>query len=229
MSTTHKKTLYKLVKDKVLNKNDLDILLPANTYNKTDSSKFDVTLITVLIINCTTLQPPRNGWGQKTPPTNDPSAAANVLLGRNWRNCLFHELDAYSIDEALFDVKWDEGVAIVQGLGGDISEMETLKTTSLDPKQEMIIFSLMEFNQIKLDKLRRRFCVLEATTNGVDSQAQQTAGKVQQIDGEVQQLTGEVLQIDGEIHQIQQRLDQENEAIHNKIEKQAQHITGAVS
>ena len=180
----------------------------------------------MLIINCTTLQPPRNGWGQKTPPTNDPSVAANVLLGRNWRNCLFHELDAYSIDEALFDVKWDEGVAIVQGLGGDISEMETLKTTSLDPKQEMIIFSLMEFNQIKLDKLRRRFCVLEATTNGVDSQAQQTAGKVQQIDGEVQQLTGEVLQIDGEIHQIQQRLDQENEAIHNKFEKQAQHITG---
>ena len=174
LSTTHKKTLNKLAKDKVFNKNDLKILLPTNTNNKTDSNQFDVTLITVLIINCTKLQPPRNDWNQKTPPTNDPSVSANVLLGRNWRNCLFHELDAHSIDEALFDVKWDEGVDIVQGLGGDV-KMATLKTTSLDPKQELITFSLLEFSQIEVDKLRRRVCVLENTTNGVDSQTQQTA------------------------------------------------------
>ena len=114
LSTTYKETLNKLVKDKVLNKNDLKILLPTNTNKKTDSNQFDVTLITVLIINCTTLQPPKNGWNQKSPPTNDPSVAANVLLGRNWRNYLNHT-DAYSIDQAIFDVKWDEGVDIVQG------------------------------------------------------------------------------------------------------------------
>ena len=80
LSTTHKRTLNKLVKDKVLKKHDHEILLPKNTGNKTDSSQFDVTLITVLIINCTTLQPPRDGWNQRLPPTNDPSVAANILL-----------------------------------------------------------------------------------------------------------------------------------------------------
>ena len=227
LSTTHKKTLNKLAKDKVFNKNDLKILLPTNTNNKTDSNQFDVTLITVLIINCTTLQPPKNGWNQKSPPKNDPSVAANVLLGRNWRNYLNHT-DAYSIDQAIFDVKWDEGVDIVQGLGGDVSEMATLKTTSLDPKQELITFSLLEFSQIEVDKLRRRVCVLETTTNTVDSQTQQTAAEVQQIDGKVQK-------IDDEVQQIQQRLDRQidniasdKEAIHNKIDDQTQQIDGKV-
>ena len=230
--STHEETLDKLVSDKFLNKNDRKILLPTN--GKTDSSKFDVTLITVLIINCTTLQPPRDGWDQKSPPTNDPSVAANVLLGRYWRNYL-HHTDAYSIDEAIFDVKWNEGVDIVQGLGGDVSEMAALKTTSLDPKQELITFSLLEFSQIEVDKLRRRVCVLETTTNTVDSQTQQTAAEVQQIDGKVQQIDGNVQQIDDEVQQIQQRLDRQidniasdKEAIHNKIDDQTQQIDGKV-
>ena len=104
LSTTHKNKINKLVREKVLNKNDLKILLPKN--GETHSSQFDITLITVLIINCTTLQPPRDGWNQKKPPINDPSVAANILLGRIWRNFLNHT-DAYSIDEALF-VIWVE-------------------------------------------------------------------------------------------------------------------------
>ena len=221
LSTTHKNTLYKLVKDKVLNKNDLDILLPANTYNKTDSSKFDVTLITVLIINCTTLQPPRDGWDQKSPPTNDPSVAANVLLGKYWRNYLYHT-DAYSIDEAIFDVKWNEGVDIVQGLGGDISDMAALKTSSLDPLQENMNISLLEFNQIVVDRLRRRVCELESTTDGVNKQAQQNAGEIQQNAAEIQQNAGEIQQLQQRIDQQNEDIEADNEFIHNKIDEQAQ-------
>ena len=199
LSTTHEETLDKLVSDKVLNKNVRKILLPTN--GKTDSSKFDVTLITVLIKNCTTLQPPRDGWDQKSPPTNDPSVAANVLLGRYWRNYL-HHTDAYSIDEAIFDVKWNEGVDIVQGLGGDISDMAALKTSSLDPLQENMNISLLEFNQIVVDRLRRKVCELESTTDGVNKQAQQNAGEIQQNAGEIQQNAGEIQQNAGEIQQL---------------------------
>ena len=205
LSTTHEETLDKLVSDKVLNKNDRKILLPTN--GKTDSSKFDVTLITVLIINCTTLQPPRDGWDQKSPPTNDPSVAANVLLGKYWRNYL-HHTDAYSIDEAIFDVKWNEGVDIVQGLGGDISDMAALKTSSLDPLQENMNISLLEFNQIVVDKLRRRVCELESTTDGVNKQAQQNAGEIQQLQQRIDQQNEDI--------------EADNEFIHNKIDEQAQ-------
>ena len=231
LSTTHKGTLNKLVRDKVLNKNDLKILLPTGGEKKTDSSQFDVTLITTLIINCTTLQPPKNGWNQKTPPTNDPSVAAYILLGKYWRNCLIHELDPKSIDQALFDAKWDEGVAIVKGLGGDITDMETLKTTSLDPKQDMIIKSLLEYGHIEVEKLRNRVGEFSSDLNThelkVDGQVRQIDGQVQQIGGQVQQIGGQVQQIGGEVHQIQKRLDQQNEDnkdIHNKIDEQAQQI-----
>ena len=217
LSTTHKKKLDELVGYKVLNKNDFKILLPTGGEKKTYSSKFDVTLITVLIINCTKLQPPKNGWNQKSPPKNDPSVAAYILLGKYWRNCVIHELDPKSIDQALFDAKWDEGVAIVKGLGGDIIEMETLKTTSLDPKQDMIINSLLEYGHIEVEKLRNRVGEFSSDLN---------THKLK-VDGQVRQIDGEVQQIGGEVHQIQKRLDQQNEDnkdIHNKIDEQAQQI-----
>ena len=217
--STHEETLDKLVSDKFLNKNYRKILLPTN--GKTDSSKFDVTLITVLIINCTTLQPPRDGWDQKSPPTNDPSVAANVLLGKYWRNYL-HHTDAYSIDEAIFDVKWNEGVDIVQGLGGDISDMAALKTSSLDPLQENMNISLLEFNQIVVDRLRRRVCELESTTDGVNKQAQQNAGEIQQNAGEIQQNAAEIQQLQQRIDQQNEDIEADNEFIHNKIDEQAQ-------
>ena len=216
LSTTHRQKLNKLVNDKVLNKNDLEILLPTNGDKKTDSSQFDVTLIIKLIINCTTLQPPSNGWKEK--PTNDPSVAASVILGKHWRNFLNHT-DAYSIDQALFDVKWNEGVAIVQGLGGDIKEMTTLKTASLDPKQEVMALSLMEFNRLEVDKLRKRICVIESTTDGIDKQGQKTTVEVQKISSEILQIAGEAQQFDGEVQQLQQRFDQQAQQIYEETQE----------
>ena len=83
LSTTHKSAINKLVKAKV--KDQLEILLPKNSDNKTYSEAFDVTLLVVLIINCTTLSPPQDGW-YKTPPDSDTGVAANVVRGREWRS-----------------------------------------------------------------------------------------------------------------------------------------------
>ena len=64
LSTTHKNTFDKLKKNNILKKDQLELLLPTNE-NETDSRTFDVTLIVVLIINCTTLPAPLVGWKSK--------------------------------------------------------------------------------------------------------------------------------------------------------------------
>ena len=145
LSTNHKGTINKLVKDRVLKKDQIEVLLPTNGDNKTFSDAFDITLLVVLIINCTTLPPPQDGWKQKTPPDSDTGVAANVIRGREWRNFLNHT-DANVIDEAAFNLKWTEGIAIIQGLGGSTRQMATLKTISLDPKHELVLKSLYNFN-----------------------------------------------------------------------------------
>ena len=104
----------KLVKDGVLNKAQHDTLLPPGQ-NKTDSSVFDVTLIIVLIINFTTLPPPKKGWKRLDP--TDFSIAAFILRARNWRNVLIHDTEPGSLSKADFDRIWLEGESIVKSLG----------------------------------------------------------------------------------------------------------------
>ena len=152
LSTTHKKTLDNLLRSRVLKKDQMDILLPPNGDNKTFSEAFDVTLIVLLMINCTTLPPPVGGWKQKSPPDTDPSKAANALRGREWRNYLNHT-DASSIDEPTFNLKWAEGEALYQGLGGSVTILADLKTMSLDPKHDLVLKSLKDFNTKQEQKI----------------------------------------------------------------------------
>ena len=146
LSTTHQNTINSLVKKNVLKKDQLELLLPTNGHKKTYSNTFDITLLVVLIINCTTLPPPVNGWNQKIPLHNDFSVAANVLRAREWRNYLNHT-DANSIDEPSFDTKWLEGISIITGLGGSMQSCTRLKTMPLDAKHNLVLKSLKDFNK----------------------------------------------------------------------------------
>ena len=150
LSTTHKPTIVALKKKKVLNDGQIELLLPTNGDIKTFSEKFDVTLIVLLIINFTTLPPPVNGWF-KPPLDSDASVAANVLRARAWRNFLNH---TDIIEQTGFETKWKEGISILIGLGGSANDMTPLKTVSLDPKHEILIKSLMDFNERKIEKVR---------------------------------------------------------------------------
>ena len=177
LSTTHQKTIKDLVKRKILKKDQLEILLPSNGENKTYSDTFDVTLIVVLIINCTTLPQPVGGWNQKSPLESDPSVAANALRGREWRNYMNHA-DAKTVDKTIFNQKWTEGMAIIKGLGGSVNEAENLKTASLDPKSEVLIKSLMEFNHQKISHLQSEISSLKtkvaSNTNRLEDQGEET-------------------------------------------------------
>ena len=147
LSTIHISTIKKLRKKGILKDDQLELLLPTNGDNKTFSEAFDITLLVILIINCTTLPSPVNGW-TKLPLGSDTSIAANVIRAREWRNFLNH-VDANAIDNTLFQSKWNEGIAIIQGLGGSVKDLGNLKTVFLDPQNYVIMQSLANYNERK--------------------------------------------------------------------------------
>ena len=139
LSTIQKVKIDKLVKKKILNPGQLELLLPTNGSNMTDSSLFDITLIALMIINFTTLPPPKGGW--KTPDASDIGVSANVVHGREWRNFVNHN-NADTINFSIFNKKWLEGIAIIKALGGSVQDMNSLKVLSLDAKNNVVLASL---------------------------------------------------------------------------------------
>jgi len=141
LSTTHKQAINLLVKKRVLSQDQVDILLPPNIH-QTISKRFDVTLIIVLIINCTTLAPPLNGW-RKDPSTTDISKGANILRARAWRNFV-HHCEPAKLDSKCFNQKWKEGEHIISCLGSSY-DTKSLKICTLDPQQAIVLNSLQTY------------------------------------------------------------------------------------
>ena len=217
LSTTHKKTLDKLKKGNILKKDQYELLLPTNG-NKADSQAFDVTLIVVLIINCTTLPAPVNGW-KKNPLDSDNSVAANVLRTRAWRDFLSHA-DSIAIDQVAFNHKWNEGIDMLQGLRGSVTDMATLKICSLDPGHETVIRSLMDFNQWKIETLQKRVNTLEDTTTQVDKNTDDLSNLNDSLDQ--QQVRNDAL-LDGQ-NRLKAAIE-EAIAKHNKMLHQLQYLS----
>ncbi|XP_066919964.1 uncharacterized protein [Clytia hemisphaerica] len=143
-------TINRLVKKGVLKQDQVDTLLPPNS-TQTDSQTFDITLIIVLIINFTTLPPPKNGWNKKL-AAGDISPAAFVILARDWRNRLLHA-DAKSIDLNELNLRWNEGEKIVIGLGFTTYNMNALRTRPLDVTNNLVVQSLSFFSKKILNEL----------------------------------------------------------------------------
>ncbi|XP_057317162.1 uncharacterized protein LOC130662340 isoform X1 [Hydractinia symbiolongicarpus] len=149
----HHTKLTKLKDKKVINNDQWLLLFPANL--QTDSTKFDPTLIVLLIINCTNLPPPSGGWKQKCPSTNDMSVGAFVLRAREFRNMIMHYSNPSILRESEFTTIWLEGDQILNGLGYAINT-NTLKHDSLDPER-MDYFRLflnhLQYGQSQLQRL----------------------------------------------------------------------------
>ena len=210
LSTIHKGVIDKLTKKGALKKDQLEVLLPTNGNQETFSEAIEVTLLVLLIINCTTLSPPKNGWYQP-PLDSDASVAANVLRARAWRNFLNHT-DANSIDQKSFDSKWAEAITIFQGLGGSAKEMTALKTVSLDPKHDVVMKSLMDFNQLEIDKLKTQVDKLKDVSLHVSKQTVVN--------------TEDIKEIEEGLDEVVERLDEQNEqtiadldVLNNKMEE----------
>ena len=135
LNTTHKKTLDKLLKNKILKRSQYDRLLPTN--GETDSAKFDVTLICILIINCTKLPPPVTGWDHNKLLPSDHSKAAYVLRAREWRNYLIHQCQKKNIEIVAFDKMWYEGDIIIKNLDYQFDSLP-LRKMLLSPEDKLV-------------------------------------------------------------------------------------------
>ena len=139
LQTKHLNKINKLKKKRILKQDQIDLIFPKD--KKTDSSKFDITLICILIRNCCDrLPPPVNGWDDKNPPAHDTSIAANVVRAREWRNYV-HHTEPKDIDQQIFDDKWMKGTTIIHDLNY-CYDTRQLKTISLDPKHQIVLDSL---------------------------------------------------------------------------------------
>ncbi|XP_066911190.1 uncharacterized protein [Clytia hemisphaerica] len=144
------------LKGKVLQQDQLDLLLPPNG-NATDSSTFDVTLLCVLIRHFTTIPAPLNGWNDKNPPAHDLSIAAFVIRAREWRNFV-HHTDPDTITQAIFNQKWQDGEQIINNFGFTFPTAQ-LQTQSLDPRYDNVLKSLQQYAKDKAN-LQQQLTVL---------------------------------------------------------------------
>lgn len=82
--------------------------------NEGQYTKFDISLLYVLIRNCTNIPQHANRWGN-TPSAGDKSVSANIERIRLIRNKYAH-VDTIHVSDTEYDHRWKEIFDIVQGL-----------------------------------------------------------------------------------------------------------------
>ena len=204
----------KLVKDGVLNKAQHDTLLPPGQ-NKTDSSVFDVTLIIVLIINFTTLPPPKKGWKRKSDPT-DTSIAAYVIKARKWRNALIHDLEPRNLSKPEFHRIWDEGEIIVKGLGLTTFDTKALKNINLDVRNSIVLNSILTYKtkiQGTLDAHVKEFAIINGHLRSIKVAVDDLNSKFDDVMKEVDDLKDVVVNVNTRVEGIKEEVNDVNSKI----------------
>ena len=185
LDQTFRSKIDKLYQKGVISRDQYLIIFPNN--KQTDSTKFDVTLLVVLIRNCLNIPAPANGWNDKNPHIRDQSLAANAIRAREWRNFCHHH-DPDSIDLNMFTVKWDEGVNIAKGLGYTV-DVSALKTVSLDVSRLSVLQSLITFLNIQQTKLDKQLGDLKLEVNKHDTEIMdQLKPQIKEIQTDIDKL-----------------------------------------
>ena len=104
---------------------------------KTNSEDFDITLIVVLIINCTTLHPTNGNWRTFQPLPGDNSKAAAVIFARDIRNEINHCSPNDFAAEIEFKTYWKRLEDILKILDPNkIQLFQNLEKISLDGEMD---------------------------------------------------------------------------------------------
>ena len=101
-----------LVKRKILNRKQLDLILPA--CQSTNSSTFDITILTAVIRTCVNIPTP-SSWDINSLDTNDTSIASYIVRGKEIRNKICHSQPS-EIDDNTFATYWKEGGVVLNAL-----------------------------------------------------------------------------------------------------------------
>ena len=144
----HKKKLKSLMKQRIISRKQYDILLPAT--GETDSSKFDLTILTFVLRVFCPIQAPVTGWDSLTFPS-DRTDGANLVRIRIERNDLLHSNLKYE-DKDYTNV-WDRIASSLEGLGCNKQELINLKTSTLDPILQTNYFQKLQDLKLALQHI----------------------------------------------------------------------------
>ena len=130
---THRATLQQLRMRKILNPTQWGKLYPA-IRTSVSSKNFDITLLTVLLRNICSLSPPATGW-DALPPATDMSSEADIARVKYFRNTVYGHAEKASVDDATFNVYWQDIKDALVRLGGPAYEVaiDDLKNECMDP------------------------------------------------------------------------------------------------
>ena len=130
---THHATLQLLQKKKVLNPTQWGKLYPAIP-TSVSSKNFDITLLTVLLRNICSLSSPATGW-DAFPPATDMSTEDDIARVKYFRNTVYGHAEKASVDDATFNVYWQDIKDALVRLGGPAYgvEIDDLKNECMDP------------------------------------------------------------------------------------------------
>ena len=123
-----RQTLENLSKNHVLTRTQWNKLFPADGTN-VESGAFDISLLTVLLINICGLRRPRTGWHNK-PPSSDKSQEANIARLKYYRNLIFHPANGSGVSSQDFEVYWQEIADALVAFGEDRNAIDALKGDS---------------------------------------------------------------------------------------------------
>ena len=130
---THRATLQQLRMKKILNPTQWGKLYPA-IRTSVSSKNFDITLLTVLLRNICSLSPPATGW-DALPPATDMSSEADIARVKYFRNTVYGHAEKASVDDATFNVYWQDIKDALVRLGGPAYgvAIDNLKNECMDP------------------------------------------------------------------------------------------------
>ncbi|XP_022778373.1 E3 ubiquitin-protein ligase DZIP3-like, partial [Stylophora pistillata] len=98
------------------------------------SANFDFFLLLILLRNICGLTPPATGW-DSLPLATDVSKEANIARLKYYRNVVYGRASQASVDDATFNIYWQDISDAIIGLGGASYEsgISKLKNECMDP------------------------------------------------------------------------------------------------
>ena len=171
---THHATLHLLQRRRVINPTQWGNLYPP-IRTSVSSKNFDITLLTVLLRNICSLSPPATGW-DALPPATDMSSEADIARVKYFRNTVYGHAEKASVDDATFNVYWQDIKDALVRLGGPLYEkaVNKLKNECMDPVFEEHYRELLkewkrddDNTKDKLDEIDRKLeeLILKASTS----------------------------------------------------------------
>ena len=171
---THHATLQLLQRRKVVNPTQWGNLYPP-IRTSVSSKNFDITLLTVLLRNICSLSPPASGW-DALPPATDMSSEADIARVKYFRNTVYGHAEKASVDDATFNVYWQDIKDALVRLGGPAYgvAIDDLKNECMDPVFEEHYRELLkewkrddDNTKDKLDEIDRKLeeLTLKASTS----------------------------------------------------------------